>query len=235
MNNVTITENNRPLNIDILKFIAIIAMTIDHIAWAFVDKTSVAGMVMHSIGRITFPVMAFCLVEGYLHTSNIKKYLTRLFVFAVISAFAVNYNHYGTFFKFASSNVIFTLFLGLLCIYILDNKNYSKGLKILLSIVLFLLSGFGDWPFIGIIIIINFYKSNNKFSNVAIILIIFSIVSFLFGLKYKEYFQFGLVLALPFIYLYNGKKGSYNPISKWFFYIYYPLHLLCLGFIKFKF
>ncbi len=68
-----------------LKYIAIIAMFIDHFAWLFVNTNSVLGQLMHSIGRLTAPIMCFFIAEGYYKTSNIKKYLFRLGIFAVIS------------------------------------------------------------------------------------------------------------------------------------------------------
>ena len=47
-----------------LKVIAIVAMTIDHIAWMWVSATSPAGQLMHTIGRITAPIMCYLLAEG---------------------------------------------------------------------------------------------------------------------------------------------------------------------------
>ena len=73
------------LNRNQIKYIAIIAMIIDHIAWAFVPTTSVLGQVMHVIGRLTGPTMAFMIAEGYVHTRDVKKYAIRLGIFALIS------------------------------------------------------------------------------------------------------------------------------------------------------
>ena len=58
---------------DLLKLIAIIAMTVDHIAWAFVPFGSIAGQLMHVIGRLTAPIMCFMVAEGYYKTRNVKK------------------------------------------------------------------------------------------------------------------------------------------------------------------
>lgn len=69
-----------------LKVIAIVAMTIDHIAWMWVPTVSLLGQCMHTVGRITAPVMCYLLVEGYIHTHDIKRYTMRLGIFAVISA-----------------------------------------------------------------------------------------------------------------------------------------------------
>ncbi len=55
-----------------LKMIAILAMLIDHIAWAFVPTGTLLGQIMHIIGRITAPIMCYFIAEGYYHTHNIK-------------------------------------------------------------------------------------------------------------------------------------------------------------------
>ena len=73
------------LNRNQLKYLVIAAMLIDHIAWAFVPTASLLGQVMHVIGRLTGPTMAYMLAEGYHYTRNVKKYAMRLGIFAVIS------------------------------------------------------------------------------------------------------------------------------------------------------
>ena len=88
-------------------------MFIDH--YHFVIGGS---LILNIIGRLAFPIFAFSLNEGYFHTSNLKKYLIRLFIFAIIIQipailFKLNY----------PVNIFFTLFFGLLAIYILNLKN----------------------------------------------------------------------------------------------------------------
>ncbi len=71
-----------------LKYIAILAMLCDHIAYLFVPSDSVLYGVMRCIGRTTAPVMCFFISEGFHHIHNLKKYFLRLGVFAVVSHFA---------------------------------------------------------------------------------------------------------------------------------------------------
>ena len=83
-------KNLKLLNSNALKFIAIFAMTLDHIAWAVFPGylTEALPLILHIIGRITCPIMCFFIAEGFYYTKDIKKYTARLFVFAVISHFA---------------------------------------------------------------------------------------------------------------------------------------------------
>ena len=75
----------RKLNRNELKYLAIAAMLIDHIAWGFVPLQSAAGQLMHFVGRLTGPTMAFFLAEGCIHTSNRRRYGLRLAIFALLS------------------------------------------------------------------------------------------------------------------------------------------------------
>ena len=65
------------LNRNQIKYIVIVAMLLDHIAWAFVPLQSWQGQLMHMIGRLTGPTMAYFIAEGYMHTRNVKKYAQR--------------------------------------------------------------------------------------------------------------------------------------------------------------
>ena len=83
----------KPLSSNAIKLIAIAAMTVDHIAWAVFPgyPKEFLPLLMHIIGRITCPIMCYCIAEGYHYTRNIRKYTVRLFVFALISHFCYIY------------------------------------------------------------------------------------------------------------------------------------------------
>ena len=83
-------EQGGRLDSNMIKLIAIIAMTVDHIAWAVFPgyPAALLPVVMHLIGRITCPVMCYFIAEGFHYTRDVRKYTARLFIFAVISHFA---------------------------------------------------------------------------------------------------------------------------------------------------
>ena len=104
----------------VLKIIALITMFIDHSGYVFVGSFSFCNF----IGRIAFPIFAFQISEGYKHTKNLKKYFLRLGIFALISQIPFSlfsFKYHGG--NILILNVFFTLFLGLLSIYLYDYIN----------------------------------------------------------------------------------------------------------------
>ena len=128
------------MNRNQLKYLVIAAMLIDHIAWAFVPTASILGQIMHFIGRLTAPTMAYFVSEGYHYTRSVKKYAFRLGIFAIISWIPFVYFEFGTLpiyyvnghlFIQPAIGVIYTLFLGLMAILLWDKGTCPKWCKIL--------------------------------------------------------------------------------------------------------
>lgn len=221
-----------------LKYIAALAMLIDHIGMFLIPITMPLGMLCRVLGRLTAPIMCLFLAEGFVYTSSKEKYAFRLFIFAFISQIAYSFAHYRNLLVL-DFNMIYTLFLSFLMLMLIENEKRAL-LKWLMVIFLFVLSFFGDWGGIAPLWVLLFYRfreSVNKrafaFSAVAILMVLISMISCVMrGANwYGELWQTGLFLFLPFLYLYNGKKGKVSPFHKWFFYIFYPLHLIVLGFL----
>lgn len=234
------------LNSNWLKLIAIISMTIDHVAWALFPNFSTHPMaiIMHILGRIACPVFCYFIVQGYLHTKNFKKYFLRLIIFALISHVpyvltSFNYIDYFSLIPcfysiFNQTSVLWGFACGLLLIKINDSslKPYAK---ILLSILICLVSFPADWSCVAPLIIFFMwaYKDNFKMQMMFMVLMVCTyVIVYLFALNIVyAILQFGVILAIPLLYFYNGTRGSnktLNSIMKWFFYVYYPLHLLLL-------
>ena len=152
------------INSDMLKILAMIFMLLDHM-WA----TIITGnQWMTNIGRLAFPIFAFLIVEGFTHTSDLKKYMKRLFIFGLISEIPFNLIYSGSVIFPFHQNVMFTLLLGLLSINAIDkfkkNKNLKNFFKCFLKIIAYLLLGtilFVDYGATGIITVIVFYIFRN--------------------------------------------------------------------------
>lgn len=233
---------------NVIKYIAVFAMLIDHIAWCFVDTNSVLGSIMHLIGRMTAPIMTYFIVEGYHYTRNVNKYLIRLAIFAAVSWMPLLFMEYGSFlpFTFIDGNlyfnpvqgVIYTFFLTLLALKTVHSENLQKPVKVVLVIGLCLLSTIGDWFFFPIIwaLLLDKYRENFKkqaaaFAISSLVLMTLMIMFLTDGFG-NNWFQYGVLLALIPLYFYNGEKGRGGRFNKWFFYVFYPAHLLILGILK---
>ena len=184
--------------------------------------------ILNVIGRIAFPIFAFTLNEGYVYTRSLKKYLLRLFIFAVsiqMPSILFGYDY--------PMNIFFTLFLGLLSIYIFNLKKMNVILKIILiGFILFFSQKFKlDYGIYGILVIINFnIFRNNKFKilmNFLVLNIYNVIFPKVFDLPDTQLFS---LISLVFIFMYNGEKGR---SMKYFFYLFYPIHFFILEVIKF--
>lgn len=211
----------------VLKIIAIISMFIDHIGYVIFGKFSY----FNYIGRLAFPIFAFQISEGYIHTKNLKKYFLRLLLFAIISQipFMLFYNLISTGF---SLNIFFTLLLGLSCIFIYDKLKY-KSLGIIISIIIGLLAEYShcDYGFYGVSIILIFYIFKNNFVNSSLFFMLTTLINYIIPYIKNGFYDVYLylfactIIPLVFISLYNGKKGKN---TKFLLYLFYPIHLLLI-------
>ena len=230
------------INSNLLKILAMFFMLLDHM-WATIIP---GNLWMTNIGRLAFPIFAFLVVEGFIHTSNLKKYIKRLFIFALISEIPFNLMYTGSFIFPFHQNVLFTLLLGLLCINEIDkmknNKSLKNRFKACLKIFLFLLIGligFVDYGITGILTIIAFYIFRNfKFawlgqlvSLILLYIVFFKGQSVVLNIFNYEYFlplqAFGILALIP-IWLYNGTRGKKSKALQYGFYLFYPVHMLVL-------
>lgn len=223
-----------------LKMIAIIAMAIDHIAWAFVPTESALGIVMHVIGRLTAPIMSYFIAEGFYYTHNLKKYIIRMAIFAAVSHFAFSYYETGTFTNTETTSVIYTLLLGLLALSVWYSSKLTIGYKVLLIVLLCVFAMYGDWWFLTVLWTLFFgvFRGNKKkqFISFGVVGLVVWLIPLLYSLNYnpahwyRNLFQLGIYLAIPLLYKYNGSLGG-NKNMKWLFYIFYPAHLFVIGII----
>lgn len=219
-----------------LKILALVTMTIDHIGVIFEPSFY---DVYRIIGRISFPIFAFLLTEGYIHTKSLKKYFFRLLILAIISEVIYDYFLYDKLFYLGANNIFFTLFLGLLTLSLLDKskmliRKYFKekiDLIIILPItylliitIMGLIATFCNFSYgmLGILLISFFYLFKKNY-----LLLVISIT--LSTLLLSDTLQLFSLISLILIYFYNGCLGKKIKIV---FYLYYPVHLLVLGIIN---
>lgn len=241
------------LNSNELKLVAIIAMTVDHIAWAMFDgyPTAPLPIFMHIIGRLTCPIMCYFIAEGYHYTKNINKYTFRLFAFAFISHFAyifasnafVDFKsfipfYYGDFLN--QTSVMWSLAWGLVMLRIADSKKIKLTCKVLLVILICIITLPSDWSCIASLCImaIGTNRDNLKKQMAWMIFYValYSLVYFFAIDKVYGVLQMGVILSIPIIAMYNGSRGKnekINKFMKWFFYIFYPAHLFVIGLINY--
>lgn len=245
-------EQGGRLDSNMIKLIAIIAMTVDHIAWAVFPGYPAAPLpvAMHLIGRITCPVMCYFIAEGFHYTRDVCKYTARLFIFAVISHFAYifasnDYVDWHSFIPFYygsvlnQTSVMWSLAWGLVMLRAANSEKLSQGAKVAAVLLICLVSFPADWSCIAALCVMAFGMNRGKLRVQAFWLVLYTAMYaavYFFALdRLYGLMQMGVVLALPVIALYNGQRGKnarVNRFMKWFFYIYYPAHLFVIGLLS---
>lgn len=233
-----------------LKIIAMITMFIDHMGASILENgimQKVAGesvvsadvaalhaynawkmvdILFRSIGRLSFPIFCFLLVEGFLHTRDWRKYFARLFLFSFISEIPFDLAFHKTWFYMEGQNVFFTLWIGILVLagmkYIEERREWTKTVQYL-GELLVIAAGYAvaeflhtDYSGFGIIAIACLYLLREDRKKQALC----GGVLFLW--------EVSAPLAFFPIYRYNGKRGL---DLKYVFYFFYPVHLLLFGIV----
>lgn len=227
-----------------LKVFAIIAMTIDHVTSVVFPNYPKDWwiLLLHVIGRLTAPTMWFLISEGYYYTHDLKKYIGRLFLFAVISHFAYNFAFGIPFIPFQTSifnqtSVIWALAWGVVALALTDEKRFSlkQWQRVLIVFGICALAFCADWSSIAVLSIlgINSHRGNLRRQVFEMMMYVscYALVYFLFIDKVYGLLQLGVIIVVPFISNYNGQRGKWKGM-KWFFYLYYPAHLFLCGLLR---
>ena len=235
------------LTSNMLRLLAVIFMISDHV-WATYMSF---GNWMTYVGRLAFPIFAFQIAEGFMHTKSFKKYSLRLLAFALISELPFNLFYSSRWFNPYHQNVLFTLLLGLMAIKVIDNlkkdhkpKNIALSVLWLLLIVVGSVLGFVDYGFLGMLTVVMFYIFRDfpfawlcqLIAMVCINIIFFEgqVIPFeLFGKAFEIPTQGFAVFSLIPIWLYGGRKGISNKFLQYGFYAFYPVHMIILALIRY--
>lgn len=219
-----------------IKIIAIIAMIIDHVGWAFVSGNTIGGVIMHTIGKITGPIMCYFIAEGNHYSKNRSKYVERLAIFALISHIPYNIFVNSGKITLLPTSVIFTLMCGLLALIVFE-KIDNKPIKIILITLLAAMTYWADWAIFGVLFVLGFgifYGDFKKQMALFVTLNLCKVVYYaLFIDGISSYYLIvprvlSTILFILILSLYNGTKGG-SKYSKWAFYVIYPLQFLIIG------
>ncbi len=207
--------------IEILKWIAIIGMVIDHIGLIVLADNEA----WRTIGRISFPIFGFVLVHNFLFfTKDKKKYINRLWLFAVISQpiYMLTIKN--------ELNVFFILALSLSSIWIIqsiakeERKERDKYIAYIVIMLLgTLISSFMSYGIIGFLFLHSLFFAFHFKKNCILSLV------FLILLNYGNIYYAAGGLITPLIVHFIDKINIEIPRSgKWFFYLFYPTHLIII-------
>ena len=227
--------NAKDLSGNTLKNIAIILMLLDHAVSGFIPHESIFTVVLHIPGRVVAPIMCYFIAEGYFKTSDIKRYILRLLVLSVISHFP--YVMYFGYEWWEATSVIWGLSLGLIALTAVKNEKLSIWIKILIVGICCLLAVTANWNYISVLWIVSFGVFRGQFKKQMISFLIIGLglyaIPVLLNMGEHHIYQFGIVLTIPLLALYKGRRGKQTTLSKWGFYIFYPAHLILLYILKY--
>lgn len=219
-------EEKKLISADLLKWIALITMMIDHIGAGILEKCYMPDLyeidsIIRGIGRIAFPIYCFLVVEGYRYTRSRWKYAMNLLVFAIISEVPFDFL-FRNGINFGYQNVYFTLLFGLLVMMAAGKIEEMKWrFGILLEIIIC----------IGIALVAEFMHTDYNSWGVILIFILFiyrnkprwmmCLAGAIFMLTNSS--EIPAIISFVLIFFYSGeRKGA---INKYVFYSLYPIHL----------
>ncbi len=201
-----------------LKLLAMLAMTADHIGAVFFPEIPL----LRWIGRLAMPVLCFFIGEGLRHTRSPRRYLLRLTGFALLSELPFDLAFYGGI-EWGHQNAYFTLALGLLALWAIQSRGMEGWLLALTAALAAELLGcdYGMYGVLLILLLDRFHRARSEqLAAAALLNLAF------FGLQTQTL----SLIALPLLWLYNGKRGR---ADRRLFYLYYPAHLCVLGILRF--
>ena len=233
-------------------------MLLNHIAWIFLPEDTFVCDLLTGIGYFTAPVMCYLLAEGIFLTQSVRRYLLRLFLFALLSQVPYDLAFTkDTVITFTGLNMIYTLWISLLLLMV-HTRPLTEPVKWILSVLLVLATVLADWGILAPVFTLMFYFAGNTQKAKREV---WALVVLITGITFAKWTAaIGPLLASVCVVRFYkspldvspgspedeetgqaekevteekaNKKERVSALSRWFFYLFYPLHLLILGLIR---
>ena len=194
------------------KLIAIISMVVGHIGSVFFPENEWLNI----IGKLAFPLFAYQIAQGIIHTSNIKKYMQRLLLFGLISIIP-----YYLVFDVLTPNIILAFSLTVFIVYLWEKKDQKMFATIIFAALFFIDIEYGVYGVVAILL----FKANLP--------MLFIPLTIGKAIVEDSYIQLFALLAFPIIFYSKKIEDRIDvKINKWFYYWFYPAHLFLIYIIQ---
>lgn len=206
-----------------LKWLALLTMVIDHVGLAFFPQYPL----LRAVGRLSFPIFAFLLAEGFAHTSNRKQYALRLAAFAVLSELPYELFVYGQVGgMFPMKNILFALLLAFGALHCVERGGFwLPGAAALMLIAHFGAFSYGAY---GVLLVVCFFLVRKQKLWMVLLL---AACTVLHCILWQSWFQIWAVLAAVPLLFYNGERGK--RMSRYLFYAFYPAHITAIVLVRY--
>lgn len=214
-----------------LRLLALLSMLADHTGLALFPRVGV----FRCVGRLAFPLYCFLLVQGYIHTRDVRAYAQRLLLLAILSEIPFDLLIFGRAACMVEQNVLFSLLLGLAAVWVVDRFESEPAKAALGTLLVFMLSMLArvSYGWLGVALCLWFYKLRlSRVRQALCILPIEGVYCLSLALSGVEQSWVlvslcAMLSAVP-VLLYNGRPGLRNRLISILFYAAYPLHIVAL-------
>lgn len=232
------TKQSYGLSSNQLKLLACVFMAIDHIGYFLLPSTSIWYAICRIIGRLAFPMFAYFIAEGCRYTRNKARYFLLIFAFAIVGELLFGVLDSMNIINNSGMTVFMTFTFGIALLYIYNMAvQYISKKDVFMSVF----SCCALLVAIAFIVCVDIYGNSIEYGVGGVLMILFCGISknkwikllgltvgclFVISYLYMSGYQVYMLIAVPLMLLYNGKRGQKK--MKYFFYIYYPVHILVI-------
>ena len=190
-------------------------------------------------GRLAFPLYCFLLVQGYIHTRDLRAYARRLLLLAILSEIPFDLLIFGRVSSLVEQNVLFSLLLGMAAVWAADRYEEEPGKAALGILLVFIASMMArvSYGWLGVALCLCFYKMQGNRAKQALCILpvegVYCLSLALSGVEHSWVLVSlcAMASAIP-VFLYSGKPGLPHKFVSFLFYTAYPLHIIALLIVR---